>query len=118
MSQLPNPCDISPKAVQTRLASGDPLQLVDVRQPWEYARYHIPAIILIPLGELPARYAAELNPDAETICICEHGVRSETAARFLAANGFAQVATMTGGMSDYHGPLEIGPWKATLNAPA
>ncbi len=85
---------------------GDSVRLVDVRQPWEYDHAHIPGVLLIPLGELPQRFAAELNPSETIICICEHGVRSAQAAQFLAAQGFSDVATMTGGMAQYGGQAE------------
>lgn len=98
--------EISPQDVRARLEAGETLTLVDVRQPWEYARYHIPGAVLLPTDLLAANYAAMLNPDDEIICLCEHGVRSEAAARFLAAQGYAHAATMTGGMSVYGGQVE------------
>ena len=98
--------EISPQEVQARLTAGEMLTLVDVRQPWEYARSHIPGALLLPTDLFAANYAALLPPDDEIICVCEHGVRSEAAARFLAAQGYAHAATMTGGMSIYAGPVE------------
>ena len=49
--------------------------LVDVRQPDEYAREHIPGAVLIPLGELPARQN-ELPPDRDILFYCRSGMRS------------------------------------------
>jgi len=40
--------------------------LVDVRQPAEYEKGHLPGARLIPLGELPSRLH-ELDPDKPTI---------------------------------------------------
>ena len=40
--------------------------LVDVRQPDEYKQGHLPGARLIPLGELPNRFA-ELDPAKPTI---------------------------------------------------
>ena len=40
--------------------------LIDVRQPREYERSHLPGAILIPLGELPERLK-ELDPHKPTI---------------------------------------------------
>lgn len=40
--------------------------LVDVRQPKEYARAHLPGAVLIPVAELPDRLA-ELDPEKPTI---------------------------------------------------
>lgn len=98
--------EISPQDVRARLEAGETLTLVDVRQPWEYARYHIPGALLLPTDLFATNHAALLNPDDEIICLCEHGVRSEAAAQFLAASGYTNAATMTGGMSVYDGAVE------------
>jgi len=73
------------------------LLLLDVRTPAEYRSHRIPGARLFPVQELAARWR-ELDPGTHTICICEHGIRSEAAADFLARQGFARVATMRGGM--------------------
>ncbi len=103
---MPPPAKITPAEVQAIVERGDAVRLVDVRQLWEYDLAHIPGILLIPLGELPRRFASELDPAEAVICICEHGVRSAQAAQFLAAQGFSKAVTMTGGMAQYGGPVE------------
>lgn len=108
MSLPPAFKEISGAEVQAMLARGLPARLVDVRQPWEYARAHIPGILLMPTDEFAARYAGELDSADEIVCVCEHGIRSAAAARFLAAQGYTNVATMTGGMTEYDGPTEMG----------
>ena len=119
MSQAPRPPEISPNEVFARVERGDAVCLVDVRQPWEYENSHIPGALLLPLGELPDRFAAEIDPAQTVICLCEHGVRSRSAANFLAAQGYANVATMTGGMARYPGPVETGlPEKSSTESPA
>lgn len=108
MSLSPSYREISCAEVQAKLVSISPPCLVDVRQGWEYVRYHIPGALLLPTDEFAARFEAELDPADEIICVCEHGVRSEGAARFLAAQGYTNVATMPGGMAEYDGPVEKG----------
>lgn len=108
MSRSPIPHQVSSAEVQAKLERGDSLCLVDVRQPWEYERRRIPGALLLPMDEFAARFAAELDPAAEIICVCEHGVRSEAAARYLAAQGYGNVATMVGGMAEYEGSVEAG----------
>lgn len=103
---MPAPSKITPSEVQAIVERGDPVRLVDVRQLWEYDHAHIPGVLLMPLGELPRRFASELDPAESVICLCEHGVRSAQAAQFLAAQGFTHAATMTGGMAQYAGPVE------------
>ncbi len=108
MSLPPSYREISCAEVQASLERGRPVRLVDVRQPWEYARRHLPGALLLPTDEFAARFASELDPTEEIICVCEHGIRSEGAARYLAAQGYPNVSTMTGGMAEYAGPIEVG----------
>lgn len=108
MSLPPPYQEISCAEVQAKLESTPSPRLVDVRQAWEYARYHLPGALLLPTDEFAARFETDLDPADEIICICEHGVRSEGVARFLAAQGYMNVATMSGGMAEYDGPVEKG----------
>jgi len=54
--------------IRTFLKEEDPqgYNLIDVRQPSEYERGHLPGARLIPLGQLPSRLH-ELDPDKPTI---------------------------------------------------
>ncbi len=59
---------MSAEEVREILNRKDPSEynLVDVRQPREYERGHLPGARLIPVSELPTR-ARELDPDKMTI---------------------------------------------------
>ncbi|MDQ2799407.1 MAG: rhodanese-like domain-containing protein [Armatimonadota bacterium] len=100
--------EISPDEVRQKIERGEGVCLVDVRTPVEYAQCHIPNILLLPMDKFAHGFRAVLAPDDEIVCICEHGVRSESAARYLAAQGYSNVATMLGGMASYAGPVESG----------
>lgn len=100
------PTEITPAEVQKIVERGDPVCLLDVREVWEYESAHILGALLIPLGELPRRFADELDPGEYIICVCEHGIRSAHAAQFLMVQGCKNASTMTGGMADYTGPVE------------
>lgn len=63
------------------------MQLVDVRQPHEFATGHIEGSLSIPLKQLPTR-APELNRDQRTLVICQIGQRSDFGARYLRSLGF------------------------------
>jgi rhodanese-related sulfurtransferase len=97
---------ISPAEVRQQLEDGRSFQIVDVRNRWEYDHRHIPQVLLMPMGEFAQRCQAELSPSAEIVLLCEHGVRSQSAAQYLASLGYTHVATMTGGMAAYDGPTE------------
>jgi rhodanese-related sulfurtransferase len=99
---------ISPQKVQ-EISCGTPtVRIVDVRNKWEYILRHLAGSLLMPMDEFAARCQTELSQDEEIIVVCEHGIRSETAARYLASLGYANVATMIGGMAAYEGLVEEG----------
>lgn len=74
-----------------------PPLLLDVREPWEYAYCRIADSELIPMGEIQQR-CDELDPQADVVVICHHGVRSFRVAKFLEYNGIAKVYNLTGGV--------------------
>lgn len=75
-------------------------QILDVREPEEWADGHIPGSIHIPLGELATR-ASALEPDQPVIAVCRSGGRSLTAAEILLAAGFSDAKSMAGGMLEW-----------------
>src|SRR5439155_15697554 len=75
---------------------GDPLQLVDVRNPGETTGGFIPGARLIPLAALLDRIG-ELDPAATTVVYCAGGYRSSIAASSLVAAGFDDVSDVLGG---------------------
>jgi len=92
--------DITSVELKQRLDRGDKLTLVDVREPNEFQINRIPGTVLIPLGEIPRRYA-ELNKDDEIVVHCKMGGRSAKAADFLRSVGFSRVLNLKGGILDW-----------------
>ena len=97
---------ISTKEVNERVARGDKLLLVDVREQWEYDLCKIPGAKLIPLGTLPANLNALLDAD-EVICYCHHGMRSLDAAVWLRQQGVESAKSMAGGIELWS--VEVDP---------
>jgi adenylyltransferase/sulfurtransferase len=95
-----NGLEITSVELKQRLDRGDRLTLVDVREPNEYQINRIPGTVLIPLGEVPRRYA-ELNKDDEIVVHCKMGGRSAKAADFLRSVGFKRVLNLKGGILDW-----------------
>ena len=96
---------ITPSQALERYLEGESVVL-DVRTLWEWQSGHIPGALHIPLDEMTARYQ-ELDPDAETLVICQHGIRSEAVAAWLTQMGFEKVTNVRHGMSAWDGPIEI-----------
>ena len=95
-----NGFEITATELKSRLDRGDKLRIVDVREPNEYQINRIPGSVLLPLGEVPRRYA-ELDPEEEIIVQCKVGGRSAKAADFLRSVGFKKVLNLKGGILDW-----------------
>jgi sulfur-carrier protein adenylyltransferase/sulfurtransferase len=89
------------REILQQTAPGD-VNLVDVRQPSEYAEGHLPGAQLIPVNEMAERHH-ELDSRKLTITYCGAGVRSRAAAAVLIRAGFTDVWSMEGGIRAWHG---------------
>jgi molybdopterin/thiamine biosynthesis adenylyltransferase/rhodanese-related sulfurtransferase len=89
--------DIEPREVARRLAGGEPLELVDVRDAHELSLAALSGARWIPLHEL-GRRTAELPRDRPLILLCHVGGRSASATDYLRAHGFAQAYNLAGGI--------------------
>jgi rhodanese-related sulfurtransferase len=74
--------------------------ILDVRQPEEWAQFHIPGATLIPLGDLPNRLN-EVPRDREVVVVCRSGNRSASGRDILLKAGFARVTSMAGGVTQW-----------------
>lgn len=94
--------------LKAKLDAGEPVYLLDVRQPEEFAVCRLPGGVLIPLGELPRRTDEVTPPAGATVVVyCHHGVRSLTGAALLERAGFTDVASLAGGIDAWS--LHIDP---------
>lgn len=95
--------DISVQELKDRMEDGEELNLIDVREEYEYEEDNIGAL-LIPLGELPDRlYEIEDWKEEEVLVHCRSGARSERAQKFLQSQGFTNVRNVIGGILAYNG---------------
>ena len=89
--------DISPRELSERIARGEDIQLIDVREKWEWDISRIPGAKLIPLGAI-REAAASLDRNRETVLYCKVGARSLYAADELTGLGFTKLANLSGGI--------------------
>ncbi len=94
-AQAPVP-QVSSEEAKTLLDRGG-VQLVDVREPWEYDEAHIPGCRLIPLGDVPVRYG-EIDRETPVVVYCKSGGRSGKAVAFLREQGYEKALNLTGGI--------------------
>jgi adenylyltransferase/sulfurtransferase len=93
---------ITPQALKQRLAAGDILQIVDVREPheWEIANLANLGAVLIPQGEI-LEHMGELDMTRDIIVMCRSGVRSANVIRELQKHGFQRLLNLEGGINEW-----------------
>ena len=94
--------DITVEELEQRIESGEKINLIDVREDYEYEADNIGGQ-LIPLGDLPHRLSEiEDLKDEEVLVHCRSGKRSETAQRYMQSQGFTNVRNVIGGLLAYN----------------
>ncbi|OYU96530.1 MAG: NADH oxidase [Bacteroidetes bacterium B1(2017)] len=90
--------DITVQELHERMQKGEKLNVIDVRETYEYEEFNIGAT-LIPLGELPGKLGelAHLKNE-EVIVHCRSGMRSNNAKMYMISEGFTNVRNVLGGM--------------------
>jgi rhodanese-related sulfurtransferase len=89
---------LTPHEVAEVLESGAEVFLIDIRPPRQFHQGHLPEAISLPADDFADRYEREINPDDSVILICEKGLNSIAAAKFLISQDFTNVALLAGGM--------------------
>jgi rhodanese-related sulfurtransferase len=88
---------ISPAQLHERLASGERVLLIDVREQAEYELARVEGAELLPLSRFD-EWAQSLDPETEAIVMCHHGIRSAHVCAYLARQGFKNVSNLEGGI--------------------
>ncbi|MFL6468731.1 MAG: rhodanese-like domain-containing protein [Pyrinomonadaceae bacterium] len=97
--------EISAAELKELLDTGE-VQLIDVRQPEEFAFARIDGAKLIPLGELMSRMK-EIDPSRLTVFQCKSGVRSARAVEFLQQAGFTgSLKNLRGGITAWSNEVD------------
>ena len=74
----------------------DEVEILDVREPAEWAAGHIDGARHVPMGQVPA-VVAELPQDRTIVAVCRSGNRSGQVAEFLHTRGF-EAHNLDGGL--------------------
>ncbi len=92
--------------LKARIDAGEDVQLIDVRQPDEYAFAKIDCAKLIPLGEVINRMN-EIDATRETVVHCKMGGRSARAIEALEQHGFAgNLLNLVGGITAWSNDVD------------
>jgi rhodanese-related sulfurtransferase len=91
-------CEISAAEAKAKIDSGASLIVLDVREPDEFKKGHIPKAINIPRGLLEFKVTKEIpNKDAQILAYCKTGGRACLACSTLLAMGYKNVVSIAGG---------------------
>jgi rhodanese-related sulfurtransferase len=90
---------ITAAELKSRVNAGEKLNIIDVREPAEYAESNMGAK-LIPLGQIMSMQLDELEDlrNEEIIIHCRSGARSMQACAMLEQAGFTNLVNVIGGI--------------------
>lgn len=92
------------------MEDGEPLTVIDVRSPMEYAAGHIPGSVNLPFEQLDT-WARTLSPATRVCLLCDcvgQGISYRAAVR-LVQMGFQEVYDLSGGIRSWPGALPTSP---------
>ncbi|TCN22895.1 rhodanese-related sulfurtransferase [Mesobacillus foraminis] len=81
-------------------------QLIDVREPNEFAGGHILGARNIPVSQLRMRMK-EIRPDKPVYLYCQSGARSGRAAQMLHRKGYKDLSHLQGGFKKWSGKVKV-----------
>ena len=88
---------ITPAELDARMRRGEELLLIDVREVFEHELARVEGARLLPLSVF-REWAGALDPAAEIVVMCHHGIRSAQVCAFLAQQGFDKLSNLAGGI--------------------
>lgn len=91
---------VNPEQARKLIESGE-VEVVDVREPGEWARGHIHGARLVELATVKSDPPRANLPREGVLFVCAGGVRSQTAARYATERGVTRVYSLTGGTSSW-----------------
>lgn len=94
--------EIEAPELASRLAAGDDLRVIDVREMREIGAGTIPGAEAMPMASIPVRMN-ELERDKDIVFICRSGARSAQVCMFLQQQGFDNVINLRHGIMGWAG---------------
>ena len=93
---------ISAQEAKNMMDEMEEVLILDVREQSEYDEAHIPEAVLLPVGTISEKTAAEVIPEKDTMVLvyCRSGNRSKKASQALADLGYTKIYEF-GGIIDW-----------------
>ena len=93
----PSPGEQTPRQIRARLDAGEPLLLLDVREPFELDICHLDGAQNIPMSEIGYRWQ-EIPRDRPVVVFCHTGIRSANLIAALREAGYTNLINLAGGI--------------------
>src|SRR5690606_12585877 len=93
----PSPGEQTPRQIRARLDAGEPLLLLDVREPFELDICHLDGAQNIPMSEIGYRWQ-EIPRDRPVVVFCHTGIRSANLIAALREAGYTSLINLAGGI--------------------
>lgn len=87
-------------ADEARRLIGGGAQLIDVREPWEWAMSRVPGATLIPMDDIASRLS-EIDPNRPAVIMCAVGGRSARVVETLRRAGYTKAVNLAGGIVEW-----------------
>jgi len=92
--------EIDVAELKTRMDSGEPIELLDIRSDAEVAQGVLPAAQHLPMHLIPLKMH-DFPKDREVVLYCRSGARSYHACAYLLQQGVTNVVNLRGGIIDW-----------------
>ena len=86
---------------------GEPVSVLDVREPQELAICALADSLHIPMNQVPG-HLERLPADGPLVVLCHHGIRSMQVTRFLHHMGYTNAQNLAGGIDAWARDVEPG----------
>jgi adenylyltransferase/sulfurtransferase len=96
----PGGAEITVQELRDARERGEPIVLVDVREPFEWQISDLPDSVKIPLASLPSSLE-KLAREDDLVVYCRTGGRSGQAVAFLRQRGYPRVRNLVGGINGW-----------------
>jgi adenylyltransferase/sulfurtransferase len=97
--------EIGARDLHRRLASGDPILLIDVREEHEWAVSRLPGAEHLPLARLRGELS-RLPRDRDIVLYCRGGSRSGNAVAMLHNAGLVRAKNLSGGLLAWRSEID------------
>tara|TARA_Y100000991_G_C21830050_1_gene287724 strand:+ start:193 stop:531 length:339 start_codon:yes stop_codon:yes gene_type:complete len=92
------PKSISAKELNELINSAEKIQIIDVREHFEWDISHIEGALNIPMN-LIVESVDKISKDVTTVVMCHHGIRSINVIHYLESIGYKNLINLDGGIN-------------------